>query len=400
MNDACSVVHVRGLVNARGKVFDLDLEAGLDVTEDLVVLLVRDERDGETLGAESTSSADTMKILVRLARHIEVDNDVNLFDIDTSTEQVCADHDSIFALLEASIDLESLLLRHGLEAGDTGELLTLDDLVKLLGVILRLGENNNLVEFEIVEQLDELLDLLVLVKLHVVLLEAVEVELGVVIDVHFEGVLHEHLADLLGLVRQRGREHHDLSLGLAGHEDLLHLSSHVSLVEHLVALIENEHLQVVEGESFVVRESEDTTRSTNDDMGRLGALENLLVFLDGDTTVENLSDDIRKVLGETSHLVLDLISKLTSVAHDESGGGLGVLLELMKHREDEDGGLTHTGHSLANNIATLHGVRDALLLNFRGMLETAVGDGTVQLLLKQEVLEASHVHTGITSGSI
>lgn len=340
-----------------------------------------------------------MQILVGFARHIEVDDDVDLLDIDTSTEQIRADHDSVLALLEARVDLNALGLRHGLAADDAGELLAADDLVQLLGVVLRLGEHDDLVEFEVVEQLNKLLNLLVLVELHVVLLETVQVELSVAVDVHFEGVLHEHLADLLCLLRQGGREHHDLSLGLAGHEDLLHLGSHVRLIKHLVALVENEHLQVVEIEGLGVDEGEDATGRTNYDVGRLRTLENLLIVLHGHTTVEHLSDNVRQVLGETSNLVLDLEGKLTSVAHDEGGRGLGVLLELVEHREDEHGGLTHARDGLADDIATLHGIGDALLLDFRRMLKTAVSDGTVQLFLKQEVLETGHMNTGVASGT-
>lgn len=151
MRYACSVVHVRGLVDARRQVLHLDLEAGLHVAENLLVFLAGDERDGKTLGAEPTGSANTMQILVALFRHIKVDDDVDLLDVDASTEQVCADHDSILALLEARVDLETLLLRHGLEAGDTGESLALNDLVQFLRVLLRLGEDDDLIELEVVE---------------------------------------------------------------------------------------------------------------------------------------------------------------------------------------------------------------------------------------------------------
>ena len=67
---------------------------------------------------------------------------------------------------------------------------------------MRLREDDNLVELKVVEKLDQLLGLGVLVKLDEVLLEAVQGELGVAADIQLEWVLHEHLADALGLVRQ------------------------------------------------------------------------------------------------------------------------------------------------------------------------------------------------------
>ena len=145
-----------------------------------------------------------MQVLVRLSGHVEVDDDVDLFDVDSATKEISRDHDAVLALFEALIDLQPVRLRHRAEAGHTRELLTLDDLVELLGGGLRLGEDDDLVELEVVEQLDELLDLLGVLQLHEVLLEAVEGQLRVRVDVHLKGVLHEHLADLLGLIRQGG----------------------------------------------------------------------------------------------------------------------------------------------------------------------------------------------------
>ena len=71
-------------------------------------------------------------------------------------------------------------------------------------------EDDDLVEVERVEQIIELAILLVFRQLDVVLLEAVERELGIIhIDLH--GVLHKFLADSTHLFGERRGEHHDLS---------------------------------------------------------------------------------------------------------------------------------------------------------------------------------------------
>ena len=67
-----------------------------------------------------------------------------------------------------------------------------------------------LVELKNIEELEELLVLLVLAELDVVLLEAVESQLGLVIHEHLHRVLHELLADGPDLLAQGGGEHHHL----------------------------------------------------------------------------------------------------------------------------------------------------------------------------------------------
>jgi hypothetical protein len=45
---------------------------------------------------------------------------------------------------------------------------------------------------------------------------------------------------------------------------------------------------------------------------------------------------------------------------------------LLQNRNDEYGCLTHSWYSLAQDISSVDGLRNAFLLNFRWMLETTV----------------------------
>ena len=99
--------------------------------------------------------------------------------------------------------------------------------IKLGGTSGVAHKDDDLVEFESVEQLIQLAILLSLAQLDVVLLQTVEGELGLVVDVDLERVLHELLADWPDLLREGGTEHHDLLLGWCGTEDLLHIAAHV-----------------------------------------------------------------------------------------------------------------------------------------------------------------------------
>lgn len=100
-------------------------------------------------------------------------------------------------------------------------------LVKFGGSEGALDEDDDLIELKFVEQLIELAVLLLLIKLDVELLKTVEGKFGLVINVDFEGVLHELLANRSDLLGKRGAEHHDLLLGRSGAEDFLNVAAHV-----------------------------------------------------------------------------------------------------------------------------------------------------------------------------
>ena len=86
---------------------------------------------------------------------------------------------------------------------------------------------NYLVELQDIKKLEELAVLLVVLQLDVVLLEAVEGELGLVVDVHLHRILHELLAHGSDVLGQGGREHHDLLLVRGRAENLLNVATHV-----------------------------------------------------------------------------------------------------------------------------------------------------------------------------
>lgn len=126
-----------------------------------MVLLAANERDGKTLGAESSSSAYSMKVLVTLVCHIEVNDDVDFLNIDTSSEKIGGNHNSELGSLELVIDLDSLKLWHISIASNGWETFLADDFLQLLGIFLLTGENDDLVKIKVIKKFDELQNLLV-----------------------------------------------------------------------------------------------------------------------------------------------------------------------------------------------------------------------------------------------
>jgi hypothetical protein len=88
-------------------------------------------------------------------------------------------------------------------------------------------EDDDLVELEVVQQFIQLAVLLCLAKLDVVLLQTVQGELGLVVDIDLERVLHELLADWTDLLGQGSAEHHHLLLSWGVAEDFLDIATHV-----------------------------------------------------------------------------------------------------------------------------------------------------------------------------
>merc|ERR1711997_67519 len=73
------------------KFFDADFESALDLFQDFGVIFGADKTDCETFGTESTGSGYSMKISVGVFWHIVVEDDVDSFNIDTSSEKICSD---------------------------------------------------------------------------------------------------------------------------------------------------------------------------------------------------------------------------------------------------------------------------------------------------------------------
>lgn len=110
---------------------------------------------------------------------------------------------------------------------DTGEVALAQQLVQLVGTLSALDEDDNLVELEVVQKLIQLAVLLLFVELDVVLLQAVEGELGIIIDIDLQRVAHELLADGTNLLGEGGTEHHNLLVGGSCTEDFLDITAHV-----------------------------------------------------------------------------------------------------------------------------------------------------------------------------
>jgi hypothetical protein len=128
-------------------------------------------------------------------------------------------------------------------------------------------------------------------------------------------------------------------------------------------------LQVIQLQSWILwwgaAEGLDSTWSTYYDMwGSCRVPQDLLILLDWYTAEEDLLSNVFHVLrGEPVELFLDLVGQLSRVTQNEGGCWLGVFVQLLQDRQYEHSGLSETGDSLAEDITTVVGLRNALLLD-------------------------------------
>lgn len=138
------------------------------------------------------------------------------------------------------------------------------------------------------------------------------------------------------------------------------------MIKHFVTLIENEDLATVQAKVLVSHKSVQSTGCGNNDVGvSVLVLQDLGILLDRSSSVENSCLHIGHILAETCVLVLDLVSKLTSMAHNQDRGLASDWLDLLEGGENEDCGLTETRFGLAEDVGTQDGLRDAYLLDCR-----------------------------------
>lgn len=98
-------------------------------------------------------------------------------------------------------------------------------------------------------------------------------------------------------------------------------------------------------------------------MGWFETFQKLNVFVDGLSSIDDLSPYLWKVHRESCELLLDLICQFSSMAENEGRYWLRVLRQLMEDGEDKYSGLAHTRFGLAEHIDTNHCIWDAFLLD-------------------------------------
>lgn len=138
-----------------------------------------------------------------------------------------------------------------------------------------------------------------------------------------------------------------------------------NLIQHFIAFIEDEDLDVPKAKFLLSDQSVQTTRSSDDDM-RVGVFigEGFDILLHWCASVKDCCLHFWQIFAEPGVFVLNLVGKFTGVTHNKDCALAGHRLDLLKCSENEDGCLSETGLSLAENIGSENGLRNAHLLDY------------------------------------
>lgn len=351
--------------NVHGHLLDLGAVELLNLAHHTDVLS-GDEVDGDTLTTETTTTADTVDVVLAVGGKVVVDNQGNLLDIDTTGQQVSGNQDTGRTGTELLHDQVTLSLVHVTVHGRDGKVTGSELVGEPVDLSAGVAEDDGLGDGDSLVQVRESVELpLLLLDGNVELLDTFQGKL-VLLDQDTDGVTHEaggDLEDVLG--HGSGQEN---NLGGLGEE----LEDVVDLVgetagQHFVGLVKDEHLHGVGLEEAALDHVVDTAGGTDDDLGAV--LEGLHVVTDAGTTNAGVALDVHEVTDGDDDL-LDLLGKLTGGSQDQSLALLDSGVDLLENGNGESSRLASTGLGLGNDIVALDDGHDGTLLNSRGTLKT------------------------------
>ena len=305
-----------------------------------------DEVDGNTLSSETTTTTDAVDVVLAVGGEVVVDDEGNLLDVDTTSEEVSGDEDTGRSGTELLHDNITLGLVHVTVHGGDSEVTGSELVGEPVDLSAGVAEDNGLGDGDSLVQVGEGVELpVLLLDGNVELLDTFKGKL-VLLDENTDGVAHELGGDLEDVLGHGGGQKNDLG-GLGQKlEDVVDLLGETA-GQHFVGLVEDEHLHVVGLEDTALDHVLDTAGSTDDDLGAV--LEGLHVITDGGTTNAGVARDVHEVTNGDDDL-LDLLGQLAGRGEDESLAGLDRGVDLLEGGDGEGSGFTRTGLSLRNDI--------------------------------------------------
>lgn len=354
-------------------------EVLLQIPEDTDVL-GRNKVDSHTLPSEAARATDTVQVVFTGRGQVVVDDEGHLLDIDTARPDVGGDEDTALSRAELGHDRVTLLLHHLAVHAADGEVGLAHLLGKPVDLATGVAEDDRLCDSKAEGRVSvmssqearlRVVEVTQGVKLPVLLLDGDEELLDalkgklVTLDKDANGVGHELGGHLKHVVGESGRNNDDLSRGRKVTVNVVNLVLE-ALVQELVRLVENEHLDVLGAEVAAADHVKDTTGGTADNL--LASLKLANVLPDRGATNTRVTRDVH-VVAKSENDGLNLDSQLACRRKNKSLGLADVHVERLEGRNGKRGRLTGTRLSLRNNIAATKDGNDGTLLDSRGLFK-------------------------------
>lgn len=134
------------------------------------------------------------------------------------------------------------------------------------------------------------------------------------------------------------------------------------LVKHLITFIKDKVLQMLEIKRLVANQSQDPSRSSNDNVGAI-VFQSCFIFCNSHPSKEHSNLDPIHVFAEPLIFLADLEGQFSGVTHDKHGNLFVHNFQLLKSSKNKDCRLAHSRLGLAHYIKPQYGLRDALVLH-------------------------------------
>ena len=112
--------------------------------------------------------------------------------------------------------------------------------------------------------------------------------------------------------------------------------------EHFVALIEDEHLDVLKAEGLISDKGQNSSWCANDNMWRCCSFKELDLCLNRLSAKNDFGANCFHELGKSGKLSLDLVCKFTRVAEDQSRAWSWFFAQTLQYGEYENSCLSHS----------------------------------------------------------
>ena len=327
-------------------------------------ILSGDEVNRNTLSAKTTTTTNSVDIVLTVGGKIIVDDQGDLLDIDTTGQKISGDQDTGRTRSEFLHNQITLTLVHVTVHSGNGEITGSELVGEPVDLSSGVAEYNCLCDGNGLVQVGKGVQLpVLLLDGNVELLDTFEGEFGL-LDQDTDRVAHELGGNLKNVLWHGCGEENDLGrlgeelediIDLLGETTLRKLS--VSLAEkklqrvtygkHFIGLIKNEHLHAVGLQESSLNHVLDTTRGTDDNLGTL--LKSLHVITNAGTTNAGMALDVHEVTDGDNDF-LDLLSQFTGGSKDQSLALLDVWVKLLEDGNGESSGLSGSRLGLSDNI--------------------------------------------------
>lgn len=376
------------LVKVSWHLVNLGVEMVLDGLNELGIL-GQDEIDSSSLSTVTTSSTNSVDVVLLLEGQLVVDNETNLLNINTSGKQVSGDENADGSGTELLHDDVSAQLVHLTVHNRDGEIVIGHGLLEFLNTLLGVTVDEGLVNVQVGVEVEENVHLpLFLFNSDVVLVNTFKSKL-LVLDQNLRRVSHEVLGHAKDLWGESSGEKRNLDITGQELENVLNLSFEAT-GQHLIGFVEHEEFKIFSLEESSLHHVVNTAGGSDNDVGA-ASLELLDVVLDNSATNAGLDLDVH-VFTDRVNDVCDLHRQLTGGGHDESlamvgDAALGVSVNTLEHTNGESTSLTSTRLSLGNGVLTLNNWEDTFGLNGGWVLKTVTIDTTKDLLIQAHIVK-------------